>query len=174
MTEKMLGSHVSPLPSSERVRLLSEMRSLSDENPGYLVKLAYHSMNRMLDQEVTPQGMTAMQWRPLIMLALKRADTSAELARLNDVDTGAMTRTLDRLEAKGLIERRRSLEDRRVVHLELTDAGQATATKICPSIARVLNQHFRGFSPEEIETLSHFLKRMIANGSAPITPAQKS
>jgi DNA-binding MarR family transcriptional regulator len=173
MNEKFPRETGNPAGSPEPVRANSEMRSLSDETPGYLVKLAYLSMNRMLDQEVTPLGMTAMQWRPLIMLALNRADTSAELARLNDVDTGAMTRTLDRLEAKGLIERRRSLEDRRVVHLELTEAGRITASKLSPCIKRVLQQHFRGFSVEEIETLSHFLRRMIANGSAPIAPAQK-
>jgi DNA-binding MarR family transcriptional regulator len=149
------------------------MRSLSEESPGYLLKLAFHSMNRMLDQEVAPLGMTAMQWRPLIMLATKRADTSAELARLNGVDTGAMTRTLDRLEAKGLLVRRRSQEDRRVVHLELTEAGLEASTHIPPCIARVVNQHFRGFTTEEVQTLSHFLRRMIANGSAPLPPAGK-
>lgn len=59
-----------------------------------------NSLNRMLDLEMAPLGLTAMQWRPLAMIASGRADTPAELARLINVDTGAMTRTLDRLEAR--------------------------------------------------------------------------
>lgn len=143
------------------------LRCASEENPGYLIKQVYHSVTRMLDQEVAHLGMTAMQWRPLVMLATKRADTSAELARLNAIDTGAMTRTLDRLEAKGLIERRRSVQDRRVIHIALTPAGETVATRIPPYIARTLEHHLRGFSTEEAEMLSHFLRRMLANGSCP-------
>ena len=88
---------------------------MMEENAGYLIKLVANSLNRMLDQEMAPLDLTAMQWRPIAMVALGRADTPAELARLNGVDTGAMTRTLDRLEAKGLLRRARNQLDRRVV-----------------------------------------------------------
>ena len=47
-------------------------------------------------------------------------NTAAELARIGCVDTGAMTRMLDRLEAKGLVRRSRCPKDGRVVQLELT------------------------------------------------------
>jgi DNA-binding HxlR family transcriptional regulator len=40
------------------------------------------------------------------------------------IDAGAITRMLDRLEAKGLVERVRSETDRRVVHVRLTEAGE--------------------------------------------------
>ncbi|AHV94512.1 marR family protein [Bordetella holmesii ATCC 51541] len=76
-----------------------------------------------------------------------------------------MTRTLDRLELKGLLRRMRSNEDRRVIKLELTDSGLAKARQIPTYIAKALNTHLRGFSPEEVLQLRHLLNRMLANGS---------
>ncbi len=47
--------------------------------------------------------------------------TCASLARDMAHDKGAMTRMMDTLEAKGWVERTRSADARRVVHLSLTD-----------------------------------------------------
>ena len=97
-----------------------------------------------------------------------QAATVAELARECQLDTGAMTRLLDRLEAKGLLRRVRNQLDRRVVKIELTELGEGQgAAKSRPtSLRRVLNHHLRGFSTDEVTQLMHFLRRMIANGSA--------
>lgn len=143
----------------------SDSQHLSDDNTGFLIKQVFHSMNRMLDQEMAPLELTAMQWRPIALLCNGRADTPAELARLNGVDTGAMTRTLDRLEAKGLVRRKRSLEDRRVIRIELTESGKEKGRQIPQYIAKVLNHHLRGFSAEEVNQMRHLLRRMLANGS---------
>ena len=155
-----------PLAPAHHYR--GDHRCMSEDNAGYLIKQVHNSLTRTIDREMAPLDLTATQWRPMAMLAMGRAGTPAELARQAGVDTGAMTRTLDRLEAKGLLRRVRSQEDRRVVKLELTDMGRHTAHGIAPVIARVLNHHLRGFSTDEVSLLSHFLHRMIANGSAPI------
>ena len=161
-----MNAETAPPDADTPVHYRNDHRCMGEENAGYLIKLVYHSLTRMLDQEMAPLDLTAMQWRPLAMVFLGRADTPAELARLNDMDTGAMTRALDRLEAKGLLRRSRSLEDRRVVKIELTELGEAKAREIPPSIARALNHHLRGFSTDEVTQLMHFMRRMIANGSA--------
>nr|WP_156414341.1 MarR family transcriptional regulator [Bordetella sp. N] len=141
-----------------------------EENPGYLLKLVFNAFNRALDQEMSPLGLTATQWRPLAMVSMGRADTAAELARMSDVDTGAMTRTLDRLEAKGLLRRQRSEQDRRVVKIEVTEEGAAITRQIPVNIARTLNHFMRGFTENEAQMMSHFMRRMLANGSAPVPP----
>ncbi|ANN72827.1 MarR family winged helix-turn-helix transcriptional regulator [Bordetella bronchialis] len=163
-TEPIATSEDSPPYRCDRTRV--------EENPGYLIRLVFNSLNRALDQEMAPLGLTATQWRPVAMVALGRADTAAELARLNEVDTGAMTRTLDRLEAKKLLRRKRSEQDRRVVKIELTEEGQAMVREIPANIARTVNHYLRGFSEKEVELLTHFLRRMLANGSAPVPPAK--
>jgi DNA-binding MarR family transcriptional regulator len=90
----------------------------------------------------------------------------AELARECLLDTGAMTRLLDRLEAKGLCRRVRSLADRRVVNIELTDEGRAAAEQVPHILSRVQNEHLAGFSAAEWEQLKGYLRRILDNAQA--------
>ena len=83
-----------------------------------------------------------------------------------DIDAGAVTRMLDRLEAKGLLERVRSEADRRVVHLRLTAAGEAVAKKVPYVLAAVNNDFLRGFSDADWKQLRRLLGRMSDNGAA--------
>lgn len=137
------------------------------ESVGYLIKLAYQLVLRNLDEQLHPYDLTALQWVPLLVVAKGRANTVAGCARVVGVETGAMTRMLDRLAAKGLISRRRSDSDRRVVNVELTEAGHEIVKVIPPTICRVLNRHLRGFSEEEFETFKDLLRRFLANGGRP-------
>ena len=74
-------------------------------------------MRREVDRRMVQHDLTDAQWKPLWMLKLGRAGNAIELAREMGIDAGAVTRMLDRLETKGLIERVRSEADRRVVRL---------------------------------------------------------
>ncbi|QEI07392.1 MarR family transcriptional regulator [Pigmentiphaga aceris] len=138
-----------------------------EESIGYLIKSAYASMQRAIDIEVAPMDLTAMQWTPLLRMAAGQADTAAELARVVGMDTGAMTRMLDRLEHKGLIRRSRSAEDRRVIKLELTEEGRHKANQIPPLLLKVTEMHFAGFDENEREIMKGLLRRMLANGTPP-------
>jgi len=135
-----------------------------DESVGYLIKLTNQVDIRNLDAELQPYDLTAPQWVPLLVISKGRADTVAGCAREIGVDTGAMTRMLDRLEAKGFVVRNRSAEDRRVVNVALTKAGHEIVKLIPPTICHVLNRHLRGFSEKEFETFKDLLRRFLANG----------
>lgn len=136
----------------------------ADRNVGLLIKHLHVLLHRVIDLRTLPLGLTANQWRPLLLVLHKNIDTPAEMARAMSVDTGAMTRMLDRLEAKGFIRRDRIAEDRRVVKITLTDTGRALADQILPIIAEALNLHLQGFSDDEIRMLLALLTRMIQNG----------
>ncbi len=135
-----------------------------EESVGHILRVLLNSMNRRIDGQMQAHDLTALQWKPLLMLKFGIAGTAAELARLNCSDTGAMTRMLDRLEAKGLLQRTRSADDRRVVHLQLTEAGERVADHIPHGLSAVLNEHLDGFSADEFTQLKTLLRRMIANG----------
>jgi DNA-binding MarR family transcriptional regulator len=119
-----------------------------------------------IDQALEPRGLTSAQWVPLFKLHLGHACTVAELARECQLDAGAMTRLLDRLEGKGLIARVRSSEDRRVVNLELTDEGREAAREIPDVLCKVQNAFLQGLSVAEWEQLKDLLARVLANGLA--------
>ena len=123
-------------------------------------------MRREVEKRMAQHGLTDAQWKPLWMLKIGRATTAIELAREMDIDAGAVTRMLDRLEAKGLLERVRSEADRRVVHLRLTEAGDTVAKKVPFVLAAVNNDFLRGFSEAEWKQLRRMLGRMADNGTA--------
>jgi DNA-binding MarR family transcriptional regulator len=133
------------------------------QSVGSLIKYAMHAFHRTIDEKVADLGLTSMQWGPLVLLAHGKATTAAELSRCNGVDTSTMTRMLDRLESKGLVTRKRSNTDRRVFDIALTEEGRRLAEKIPHLIAEGLNQHLKGFSQEEFETLKSLLTRFVEN-----------
>jgi DNA-binding MarR family transcriptional regulator len=132
---------------------------------GRLIKQVFASLVRRIDERMQPLELTAMQWEPVLLLSLKRADTVAALARESQVDCGAMTRMLDRLEEKQLLRRRRSEADRRVVHLELSVKGQKVARAILPVVLEELQIHLRDFRRDEQLMLIELLSRMLKNGA---------
>lgn len=136
-----------------------------DRQIGRLMKQVLASVVRGIDERMQPLELTAMQWEPLLIIA-RGVDTVAALARTSQVDCGSMTRMLDRLETKGLLRRRRSETDRRVVHLELTPKGREVTQKIMPLVKEELAVHLRDFTAEERSTLTNLLSRMASNGSS--------
>ena len=137
-----------------------------EESVGYLMRRILNTVATEIEREMAPNGLTNAQWIPLFKLFMGSASTVAELARECQLDAGAMTRLLDRLEAKGLLKRVRSSEDRRVVNLELTAEGRAAAQEIPGALCRVQNAHMKGFSHAEWETLKSLLRRILANALA--------
>jgi DNA-binding MarR family transcriptional regulator len=111
-------------------------------------------------------GLTDAQWKPLLLLQQGECSTAADLSRIACHDTGAVTRLLDRLEAKGLVRRLRSADDRRVVNLELTEDGQRVAAEVPRIIAQLANQVLAGFSQDEFLQFRDLLKRALSNARA--------
>jgi DNA-binding MarR family transcriptional regulator len=93
---------------SKKIGFYGSNRDQIVESVGYkLLQLAL-AMRRETASRLLSLGLTEAQWRPLWMLKAGRADTPQTLARVLGVDAGAMTRMLDRLEAKGPIGASRS------------------------------------------------------------------
>jgi DNA-binding MarR family transcriptional regulator len=132
-----------------------------------MIRLLHMSLLKRIDMEMQIHDLTAMQWRPLLIIAKGKGDTAALLAKEICMDTGAVTRMLDRLQSKGLLVRKRSELDRRVVNLELTEEGHRICAQIPFGLCKAINHHLQGFSPAEFDVLKELLNRMILNGSTP-------
>jgi len=133
------------------------------DSVGYLIKQLRAAQERLVDAEMAEHDLTGVQWGPLLIIHHGIGTTAAEIARWGCVDTGAVTRMLDRLEAKGLVRRTPCPNDRRVMQLALTPEGERLCREIPFGLARVGNQLLRGFTPDEFETLKGFMRRMLAN-----------
>lgn len=107
--------------------------------------------------------LTPAQFAIVAALATAEATSSTDLCERTAYDAGAMTRMLDRLQAKGLIRRRRSLEDRRVVHLELTEKCRTGLPRMRQASTEVVERALRGFSSAEVRELQSYLSRLLWN-----------
>lgn len=133
---------------------------------GWLLRQIKQSMICQADKLLGKHDLTHAQWAPMLRLRFNGPMSSAALARELAMDGGAMTRLLDRLEAKGLIRRDRSVEDRRVVMVSLTEHGVTAMSQAPGVLSQVFNAHLAGFSDQEFRQLIDLLQRMVANGHA--------
>ena len=115
------------------------------------------------DPDLAPLEISAAQYTIISVLAKRGVDSAAQLCKDLSYDAGAMTRMIDRLEAKGLVNRRRCPEDRRLMKLELTEEGLAALPKLRECSVRVLNRLLRGFSLAEARQVEGFMVRMLQN-----------
>ncbi|ANB76162.1 MarR family winged helix-turn-helix transcriptional regulator [Paraburkholderia phytofirmans] len=98
-----------------------------------------------------------------ILFAMQRglASTPFEISKVLSVDTGLMTRMLDKLEAKGLLERSRRMDDRRMVDLVLTKKGGEVTAEIPMIAPEVLNARLKKFTTTEFEELGRLLQKFM-------------
>jgi len=86
-------------------------------------------------------NITVSQWSLMALLYHREADSVSDVARLVDLDPGAITRLADRLEKKGFLRRTSDPADRRAVILSLTRAGR----RLVPDLAKAVDENDRVF-----------------------------
>jgi DNA-binding MarR family transcriptional regulator len=110
---------------------------------------------------------TLQMWR--VLAALDHADGQriSDLARLTSIDVSTLSRILDAMQEKGLVERRRGNGgDARVVTVHETAAGHTLTGKIIPHARHYEDVALHGFSPEEEKALKAMLVRVYRNIAA--------
>ena len=114
------------------------------------------------DQHARLTGMTRAQWVVLAWLERRPGVTQNELAALVEVEPISVARLVDRLEARGLVERRLDARDRRVRRLHLTDAARPLLEQI-HAYRRDLDALMTAdIDPEETRRVLATLRRMKA------------
>ncbi len=125
-----------------------------------------NDMGRLLrveaDCRARAHGMTRAQWSILIWLDRQPGLSQKELADLLEVEPISVARLVDRLEARGLVERRADPADRRIWRLHLLPAAGPILTEIAAQRADLLHTITSGLDPEARETLVTSLLHMKA------------
>jgi DNA-binding MarR family transcriptional regulator len=129
---------------------------------GYLVRRLHNLMLPQVEGRFADAELTFTQWVTLMGLREGLVKTCVDIARHLGHDTGATTRMLDQLEARGLVERTRDTSDRRVINIALTTKGKAMAKKQAPRMVDFWNTMLVDFSPAEADTLIDLLTRLLS------------
>ena len=131
---------------------------------GILFRQARDAMWARMEVELAALGhdLTFSQYITLKKLACGVAGVT-DLARAADLNPGAMTRLLDRLEAKGLVTRNADASDRRALNIALTDAGLAIWQDINQCGQRVRELALRDMDAGERAQLTRLLLQVRDN-----------
>jgi DNA-binding MarR family transcriptional regulator len=106
-------------------------------------------------------GLHATDVRALWVLAEPDAPrTAGELGRRLDLSSGAATRTVDRLERLGYVERVRDPEDRRRVGLYLTREAEEVTREFFGRVATVVEGVIEGYAETELAIVARFLTQI--------------
>lgn len=125
---------------------------------------------RMADElDALGHDLTFSQYITLKKLAAGFASVT-DLARAAEVNPGAMTRLLDKLEARGLIVREADASDRRALHIHLTPAGLVIWQDINQCGMRVRERAMHDMDEKEREQLTRLLERVRDN----LSPTSRS
>lgn len=141
---------------------------------GYLIKRSQRLMQERIEGLFAEQNFTLQQWVVMMHIRDGLAFTVADLCRELHHDSGAMTRLIDQLEERKLIERRRNPQDRRVIELSLTDSGNETITSLIGIVTNALNIALDDFTRDEVKLLKSLLRKLIGRlellvpGASPI------
>lgn len=119
-----------------------------------------HSQREMDRMNV---GVTVEQWILLKIISESTDLTQRELAKKSSRDPGSITRTLDLLQKKEYVMRTVIPNNRRGYYIELTKAGAAFIATHMPFIQQQRDKSIAGFSTEELNQLSAYLKRIQNN-----------
>lgn len=120
-------------------------------------RLISHEFHRV----VLAHGITVSDWRVLASLAGGRPVSIGGLARTSVTKQPTVTRMLDRLEAKGDVERLSHAKDRRVTLVRITAQGQATVARLMELAKEHERQVMEPFGLTQGDQLKAMLRRMI-------------
>lgn len=122
---------------------------------------AFYAFLSKDDRHVRSLGLTLSQFDVIVTLGDTDGITCKQISDQTLVTKGTLTGVLDRLEAKGLVERLPSQEDRRVTIIRLTPKGQKKFEETFPAHIRYLKPFFeRALTPAEMKTLRALLLRL--------------
>jgi len=140
---------------------------MSNQNAQRLLH-AFSNLRRQMAGLLTTGDMTQGEY--LVLLALQRRAQSANrdnpyfrASGLSDavgVSRPNVTRLLNSLEAKGLVSRSMSADDRRVMLVDLTPAGEAALAAANSSLLRLGGQLVAGLGEQEADQLIELLHRL--------------
>jgi MarR family 2-MHQ and catechol resistance regulon transcriptional repressor len=113
-----------------------------------------------IKEEMTKNKLGITEFSVLEVLYQKGKQTIQQIANCILVSSGSMTYVIDKLEQRGLLSRNACPDDRRVIHVTLTDNGNELMNEIMPKYHEFVHQMFESLDSNEAETLVRLLKKV--------------
>lgn len=124
---------------------------------------AYSTATEQVERALAEADLPPMAWYDVVWAVYKSPGRSLrqfELADAMVMSRSGLSRLLDRIEAAGLIERKRCSSDRRGADVVVTDAGAAMLRRVWPVYRRAIDAHFARYVGDDAPTIIRALERV--------------
>ncbi|MCY9665990.1 MarR family transcriptional regulator [Paenibacillus alginolyticus] len=145
-----------------------------DSSFGFILNHAGRRLTQLLNSHFQPYDMTTEQWAVLNRLADEDGITQKLLAVRAEKDQTNITRILDQLERKGLVERRANETDRRSFLTFITEQGKVLNDILTPIEQKVIASVLSGFTDEQTTILREMLNQLTNQANACIKEVEES
>jgi DNA-binding MarR family transcriptional regulator len=144
-----------------------------DSLPGHYIRRLQQIAVAVFLQETEPFGVTPVQFAALQAVHNTPGIDQRTLARTIGFDTSTTGGVIDRLEARGLLQRKAAPEDRRVRRLTLTPDGEALLAAVIPAMARAQVRMLEPLGPADRAEFMRLLRRLVqANNDLSRAPSE--
>ena len=130
---------------------------------GSCVTALVNVITKAMAEEVEPFGVTPVEFALLRMCMLTGTTTGTDLAVLLPIDGPRISRVADKLVGQGMITRRRSRTDRRVVHLDLTREGKELTADLVQRVDARNAAMLEGVTQGEMSDFISTTRKVLAN-----------
>lgn len=134
-----------------------------DKNVGNFTNLVNKKMIYFLNSKLAAFDITAEQWQVLLTLAKQNRINQKVLSQAVNKDQPTLTRMLDILERKTLVERHVSKEDRRSFSIYITEKGLTLTEELTPYIEDIFKEILNGISAKDLTTYLNVLSKIDNN-----------
>ena len=157
-----------------------EARASAGAEPQQDLLVLLHDVARLsrieADKRARQYDLTRAQWVMLLKLARHPGLSQKDLAEILEVEPMTVARLTDRLERRGLVERRADPRDRRIWRLHLTEEAAPMLGIVKAQRREVAEMVMKDLDPPLVETMMEGLARMkaalLAAHRGPVRPAQ--
>ncbi|MCK1993875.1 MarR family winged helix-turn-helix transcriptional regulator [Peribacillus muralis] len=115
-------------------------------------------LRAIVAKNLQPYGLTSPQFFILLILKKEGSIKSTKLADFLTVKPSAITVFVDKLVEMDYVKRQPSESDRRVINLELKEAGKEILGKVLAEHNRSIGKNFNSFTEEELQDLMQKLE----------------
>jgi len=134
--------------------------------PGHLIRRAQQIAVAVFMDECGRFDVTPVQYAALTAIAVQPDIDATRLSQLIALDRSTTGSVLERLEAKALVLRSASPEDRRIKLLRLSDSGHALLREVEAAVERAQQRIVAPLRPDERRTFLRLLARMVESNNA--------
>lgn len=157
------GASSRPARVAPRAPAAHLLQTIENTNPTYKLMIVGRLLDRLISRQVKDLAdLPLAEWKVMAMLGMLKEGTASEIAATSLSDPAEVSRAVNALEARGMIQREENPRNRRSTLVSLTRGGQQHWRDTAARRAQLTRRVLSSLSAEEVKALDDMLARLAA------------